>query len=60
MLRGLCKSAWEHGIFLVKLNLPCFEKGGVGTHFVCLEKREKTQRKAKVNSCYGVFVHVHL
>lgn len=57
MLLRLCKSAWEHGIFLVKLNLICFEKGDVGTHFVCLEKRE---RKAKVNSCCGVFVHVRL
>lgn len=25
-----CKSAWEHGTFLVKLNLPCFKRGMLG------------------------------
>lgn len=51
---------WEHAIFLVKLNLLCFEKGDIGSHYVCLEKRGKSQGKAKVNRCNGRFVHVHL
>lgn len=46
VLRALCKSSLERGIFLVKLNLPCFEKGGVRAHFVCLEKKKKKKKRA--------------
>lgn len=53
-LRALCKSALEHGIFL--LNLPCFEKEGVRTHFVCLEKRRK--RKGKKSKSKQLLWHV--
>lgn len=58
VLRALHKSALEHGLFLVKLNLPCFEKRDVRTHFVCLEGKGGEGRKAKANSCCGMFVLV--